>query len=369
KSISDSNNNHQSKHHHHHHNHNKKSTATSTVIKNTTNKNTMRVIAQQALSSKVIESNYLPIIHKESINLVKYFYKNAGILINPVDALTHSISKTFSLITFGTSAEKFSFDFTEFLESANALEQKEIQIESLQFLRKISSTQQTLENKVHLSKTKYAEISKQIVGSLKKTTAKNSTNDKCFTGEILKSMKPKADEKEFLNLSSNLLFNGIENTLAELKPVGFFSQPYIVTKDDIYQGYHIPQNANVIFNTNTLHFNQTLFERAKRFSPERYLDEQGHLKQNPDSAKVWMFGKGPNASIGEYLTEITLSAIIAHTLALFIITPEIDETTGDEKEINMEGVSNGFKLDAPNYNVIFELRKDVDHEKIFRGNY
>ncbi|CAG8561889.1 2583_t:CDS:2 [Ambispora gerdemannii] len=382
----------------------------------------MRTIAQQALSPKIIESNYLPIICKESINLARHFYKNAGILINPVDELTRSISKTFSLITFGHSAEKFSLDFMEFLESANALEQKEIQIESLQFLRKISSTQQTLENKVHLSKSKYAEISKQLVDNLKKqATATNVTSDKCFTAEILKSMKPK-NEKEFINLSSNLLFDGIENTLAELKwvfvllsyapqvqhkimqelsrvvekgkfpnvkdyanlhylratvkeimrfrPVGFFSQPHIVTKNDVYQGYHIPQNANVIFNTNTLHFNQALFERAKRFSPERYLDEQGRLKQNPKSAEIWMFGKGPNASISEYLTEITLSAIVAHTLSLFIITPEIDETTGDEKEINMEGVSNGFKLNTPpNYSVIFELRKDVDHEKVFKENY
>ncbi|CAG8746969.1 7067_t:CDS:2, partial [Ambispora leptoticha] len=302
----------------------------------------MRIIAQRALSSKIIELNYLPIIHKESINLARYFYKNAGISINPVDELTRSISKTFALITFGHSAEKFSFDFTEFLESANALERKEFQNALLQFLSEILSTQQTLENKVHLSKSKYSEISKQLFDDLKKQpTAKNSTNDKCFTSEILKSMKPKADENEFINLSSSLLLNGIEDTLAELKwafillsyapqvqhnimqelsrvvekdkfpnvedytnlhylkatvkeilrfrPVSFFSQSFVVTKDDVYRGYHIPQNANVIFNINTLHFNQTLFKRAKRFSPERYLDEQGHLKQNPESAKIWMF--------------------------------------------------------------------------------
>ncbi|CAG8707282.1 10639_t:CDS:2, partial [Ambispora leptoticha] len=91
-----------------------------------------------------------------------------------------------------------------------------------------------------------------------------------------------------------------------------------------------------------------------------------HLKQNPESAKIWMFGKGPNTIIHECLTEITLSAIIAHTLSLFIITPEMDKTSGDVKEIDREGVSNGFKLDAPNYNVILELRKDVDQEKRMR---
>ncbi|KAG9289593.1 hypothetical protein G9A89_014328 [Geosiphon pyriformis] len=384
---------------------------------------TARSLAQQALSQKTVETNYTPIVHKQTKSLMRHFYKYSNQTIDPSEALGEFVSKTFSTLTFGSVAEKFSDDFSQVLELTKSLESKNARLEALPFLRSFTSSPK-LESEARESVLKFQEVSMNLAATLKNRNAKKSPAiDKSFVSQILRSMKSKnsIDDHELMNLNTNFLFNGTDYTIKEIKwvflllsyapqvqkriqqellkvvgkgklpeandyanlpylratikeimrfrPVGFFSKTYTATKDDIYGNLHIPLNSTVILNTNFLHFSPSVFERPKRFSPERFLDSNGNLKEIDSTLDTWLFGKGPNENLTQHLTEILLSCVTTFTLSLFNIQAEIDQKTGEEVDINLEGISRGLELDAPEFKIILEPREDVLDTVAIIGRY
>src|SRR5205823_5773197 len=117
--------------------------------------------------------------------------------------------------------------------------------------------------------------------------------------------------------------------------LGFVTVPHGTMADDVYRNYHIPENSLVLVNTHPLHFSPNLFDRPKRFLPERYLDNQGQLLPDIDDWKdPWSWAKGPQACIGKDLAERIICTVVSFTLTLFTIQREVDPKSDQPVEIN-----------------------------------
>ncbi|CAG8536565.1 11229_t:CDS:2 [Ambispora gerdemannii] len=152
------------------------------------------------------------------------------------------------------------------------------------------------------------------------------------------------------------------------RPLGYFTVPHAIPVDDVYRGYHIPAKSTMLVNTNPLHFSSALWDRPKRFIPERFLDANGQLKQfKNDWEDPWVWCKGPQGCIGKELAERMLCTIVAYTLTYFTIQREIDPKTGQPFELNMKGEAYGLDLSAPsNFNLKFVPRAGIKFDELLR---
>ncbi|KAG9287144.1 hypothetical protein G9A89_001039 [Geosiphon pyriformis] len=153
------------------------------------------------------------------------------------------------------------------------------------------------------------------------------------------------------------------------RPLGFLTVPHAITVNNVYRGYHIPGKSTILVNTYPTHFSPALFDRPNRFIPERFLDENGNLLESDDWKNPWIWSKGPQACIGQELSERLLCTIVCYTLTFFTIEREIDIKTGNYVELNMTGDPHGLDLDAPNHKLKFIPRSGINADKILSRNY
>ncbi|TFK80436.1 cytochrome P450 [Polyporus arcularius HHB13444] len=95
-----------------------------------------------------------------------------------------------------------------------------------------------------------------------------------------------------------------------------------VTKDDIYNGYHIPRGTIVIPNVWAVAFEHCGVHSPSEFIPERFLVTTSEAV--PADPAIWAFGFARRICPGKHLAENSLFIIIATILAAFNISEPSD---------------------------------------------
>ncbi|KAF5359752.1 hypothetical protein D9756_003023 [Leucocoprinus leucothites] len=101
------------------------------------------------------------------------------------------------------------------------------------------------------------------------------------------------------------------------------SVPHMAEEDDIYKGYFIPKGSVVFPNVWAMSHDSTKFKDPGTFIPERFLDENGKLKE---STRTLAFGFGRRLCPGQYLATNTVWLTMATVLAAFDLGLPYDES-------------------------------------------
>ncbi|KAI5118824.1 hypothetical protein M0805_009402 [Coniferiporia weirii] len=97
-----------------------------------------------------------------------------------------------------------------------------------------------------------------------------------------------------------------------------------VAVDDEYKGFHIPAKTAITVNVWALTHDETLYPNPMPFDPDRFLPKTGGEAPIPPDPRASAFGFGRRRCPGEYIADAFLYIVIATTLAVFRIVPEID---------------------------------------------
>jgi len=102
-----------------------------------------------------------------------------------------------------------------------------------------------------------------------------------------------------------------------IAPVGL---PHTVTRDDIYEGFFIPKGAVVIGNIWSILHDPARYPEPDLFKPERFLNPDGTLLDDPVLTSVFGFGK--RICPGRHFVDATLFISIASLFSVFNIERE-----------------------------------------------
>jgi len=99
-----------------------------------------------------------------------------------------------------------------------------------------------------------------------------------------------------------------------IAPVGV---PHAVTQDDVYMGFFIPKGALVIGNTWSILRDPAFYPEPDIFKPERFLNPDGTLRDDP--ILISAFGFGKRICPGRHFADASLFISIASLFAVFNI--------------------------------------------------
>lgn len=112
--------------------------------------------------------------------------------------------------------------------------------------------------------------------------------------------------------------------------------PHRVTKDDIYEGYFIPEGALIIANIWQMAHDPEVYSDPMTFNPDRFL-QRGDKEPEPDPREL-SFGFGRRICPGRILADASVFISCAMTLAVFDIAEyregdvvfeiDLEQTTG-----------------------------------------
>ncbi|KAH9952752.1 cytochrome P450 [Russula dissimulans] len=91
--------------------------------------------------------------------------------------------------------------------------------------------------------------------------------------------------------------------------------PHASTEDDIYEGFFIPKGSLVIGNAWAILHDPVRYPEPDSFKPERFLDPDGTLHDDPVLATAYGFGK--RICPGRHFVDITLFIVVASLLSVF----------------------------------------------------
>jgi len=100
-------------------------------------------------------------------------------------------------------------------------------------------------------------------------------------------------------------------------PLAPLSVPHAVTQDDVYEGFFIPKGAVVIPNTWAILHDPATYPEPDMFNPERFLNTDGSLRDDPTLISV--FGYGKRICPGRHVADATLFMSITSLLSVFNI--------------------------------------------------
>ncbi|KAF8872778.1 cytochrome P450 [Infundibulicybe gibba] len=131
---------------------------------------------------------------------------------------------------------------------------------------------------------------------------------------------PTFEDRELLPYVSAI----IKETLrwAPVAPLGLTHR---VMRDDVYEGYFIPEGARVTANIWAITHDSEVYPDPMTFDPSRHLGEN----PQPDPLR-YVFGYGRRVCPGAHFAELSLFLNIASILACFNISKLVDE---DDKEV------------------------------------
>jgi len=96
--------------------------------------------------------------------------------------------------------------------------------------------------------------------------------------------------------------------------------PHRLIQDDTYAGFRIPKNTTIIPNLWAIMHDEEMYPNPEAFNPDRFLSPN----PEPDPRK-WMFGFGRRVCPGAHFAEVSLLLNIASILAVFSISPAVDD--------------------------------------------
>ncbi|CAG8535101.1 12925_t:CDS:2, partial [Ambispora gerdemannii] len=171
---------------------------------------------------------------------------------------------------------------------------------------------------------------------------------------------------KFYTMDHNADLHYLKATIKEslrFRTVVNLSPPHCSSQDEIYNGYHIPANTGIVINFNAIHSNPLLHDEPHEFRPERYLDENGHLKKYDEILDPWSFSRGRRTCLGINLAYCNMFTFIGHTLAVFDLELEKDLFTNEPIKINLDaGIGHDFEYLPPEYKLICKVREGIDIE-------
>ncbi|GJE91858.1 cytochrome P450 [Phanerochaete sordida] len=104
-----------------------------------------------------------------------------------------------------------------------------------------------------------------------------------------------------------------------------------VTKDDIYNGYHIPGSSTVVLNAWAILLDPAQYPNPEPFMPERFLTPSGELDSNTPEPTA-AFGYGRRACAGSAMALDTLWIVVTSLLWAFDVRRAVD-AEGKEVEV------------------------------------
>ncbi|KAH7884392.1 cytochrome P450 [Phlebopus sp. FC_14] len=105
-------------------------------------------------------------------------------------------------------------------------------------------------------------------------------------------------------------------------PVFPLGLPHYTTKNDVYDGYHIPEGCVVLANLWAMSRDEIRYPDPTEFKPERFFKSEGVL--NDDTVSL-AFGFGRRVCVGRYFADASLWIAIVHLLAAFKFMKPLDE--------------------------------------------
>jgi cytochrome P450 len=108
--------------------------------------------------------------------------------------------------------------------------------------------------------------------------------------------------------------------LANIVPINI---QHTVTEDVHIAGYLVPKNTMVVAQTASIHQDGDIFPDPDKFSPERYIDSDGHFVKNDH---ILPFSLGKRACMGESLARMELFLFLGSLIQHCEFRP-VDGTT------------------------------------------
>ncbi|GBE82771.1 Multifunctional cytochrome P450 monooxygenase af510 [Sparassis crispa] len=105
-------------------------------------------------------------------------------------------------------------------------------------------------------------------------------------------------------------------------PVAPLGLPHRLTRDDVYEGYHIPAGSTVIANIWAVFHDPVLYSEPSDFNPDRFFNRKSNFL-NPDP-RSFAFGFGRRLCPGMHLADDMLFITVVTTLAAFNIEKAVD---------------------------------------------
>ncbi|XP_072020581.1 cytochrome P450 2J4-like [Amphiura filiformis] len=131
--------------------------------------------------------------------------------------------------------------------------------------------------------------------------------------------------------------------IATIARLGF---PHVAFEDTKLAGYDIPKGTYVVSNIWAVHHDPDVWAEPDQFKPERFLDEDGKLRQREE---FMPFSTGHRVCLGENLAKMEMFLFFTYILHSFILTKP------DANSISMEGVSGGTFSPKP-YEIVVKDR-------------
>jgi len=100
-------------------------------------------------------------------------------------------------------------------------------------------------------------------------------------------------------------------------PVIPLAVPHATTEDDVYEGFFIPKGAVVIGNAWAILRDPDMYPEPDSFKPERFLNPDGSLHDDPVLTSTFGFGK--RVCPGRHFVDSVLFIVIASLLSVFNI--------------------------------------------------
>ncbi|KAI6083793.1 putative cytochrome P450 oxidoreductase OrdA-like protein [Hypoxylon rubiginosum] len=144
-------------------------------------------------------------------------------------------------------------------------------------------------------------------------------------------------------------------------PVAPQAIPHTASKDDIYEGYLIPEGAMVIGNVWHFTHDPEVYHDPMEFKPERYLEQDGHKPEL--DPRTFVFGFGRRICPGRILADNSLYISIVQSLAVFNISKHVENGQEVEPFVHFEP---GLISHPEPYKNLIKPRSP-HHEKLIRS--
>jgi hypothetical protein len=163
----------------------------------------MRAVSHQALTQKMVNTNYRDIIHTEVKNLMIKFYNRSSESFNPTNDLRFFLINLLTTILFGQKSEKLSLQIEQMVsEIAQILRPENGTIDKFPWLKYIPFVEKRLNRHAYKARDLARELFKHLLEDLRQKLKENE-NENSFAAHVLKNM----------NISSDIVSKPYEDSL------------------------------------------------------------------------------------------------------------------------------------------------------------
>jgi cytochrome P450 len=97
----------------------------------------------------------------------------------------------------------------------------------------------------------------------------------------------------------------------------------VSSTDDVCKGFFIPRGTKIIPNPWAILHDPEIYPDPEEFKPERFLDEDGSVRDDPTLSLV--FGIGKRICPGRHLVDATIFIVASSVLSVFSVMKAKDE--------------------------------------------